>query len=511
MLTRLFGKQIHSYVHLFCLTALFMAIPLNKIAMSLSMMVLLLNLLLEGKFKTYWARIKSSQLFQLIALLFIFHLVGMLWSENWNYGLLDIKNKLPLIVIPLIFVVKPIDSRKQFSILSLGFMTSILVVTVINFIQYHQKEVVLDFREMSVFGSHIRLSIDIIIAICLAFFSIVQNRKFTIPLSIFILWLLFYTYESQVITGLTCLIIASLSLIYYLIRKRNKKIALSFFALSALFAVFFVYWLISPTPLHSNYYKEMPLKTANGNDYTYNFDHVSPENGIAYYTFYNENELREAWNQRSEIDFDGNDTIGQYIQATLLRYLNDLELHKDFEGVMQLKDTDIRNIELGKTSRYEKGMITRIYSIKHQLQIDEDPNGHSLLERVEFLKAGFSIFKKNWLIGVGTGDVQDAYNSEYEFMNSPLNADKRFRGHNQFLTFGVTFGLVGLILFPILIFRFFTFNTYNLYGQLGIWLMLVICTSFMLDDTLETQAGVCLFGFIFGLFQNKIAFSNKES
>lgn len=510
MLARIFGSRIHTQIHLFCLSVLFFAIPVNKIAMSLSMMVLLLNLILEADFHSYWNKIKSNRLFILISILFFLHVLGLAWSENWVYGFNDVKNKLPLIVIPLILVAKPITQQKHLHILLLSFTFSTLLVSLINYIVYTNNGCEGDFREMSLFGSHIRFSIDVIVAICIALYFVLKVRRFIFPLILIVLWLLYYTYFSQVITGFICLVFALSFLGIHLTYLKNK--IFTFITTSVLLGViiWFVYWLFLPPQINETHYRSMPIKTAKGNPYTYNFKHISPDNGIAYYSFYNKKELKEAWSIRSNSNFDGQDSLGQILQNTLIRYLNELELHKDYDGVMELTDEDIRKIEKGKTSRHQHGMLTRIYSIKHQVQLDRDPNGHSLLERIEFLKVGLSIFKKNFVIGVGTGDVQDAFDSEYILTDSPLNEDKRHRTHNQFLTFGITFGILGIVLFVYLIIQFFKTNSYDGFGFLGTWLILVICASFFLDDTLETQAGVSLFGFILGVFSIKYSFPIKD-
>ena len=47
-----------------------------------------------------------------------------------------------------------------------------------------------------------------------------------------------------------------------------------------------------------------------------------------------------------------------------------------------------------------------------------DPNGHSLLQRFEAWKVGFSIFKEVPFTGVGTGDLKNAFNPSSMFRDS---------------------------------------------------------------------------------------------
>ena len=78
-------------------------------------------------------------------------------------------------------------------------------------------------------------------------------------------------------------------------------------------------------------------------------------------------------------------------------------------GLDQLDGKDIKNIEKGVADYREEnnGFISRLYSLRFELHNSRDPNGHSLLQRLEYWKAGLSILKKNWWFGVGSGDVQD--------------------------------------------------------------------------------------------------------
>lgn len=503
MSNRLFGSTVHDKIHVFCLTALAMAIPFNKIAMSLSMMALLLNLIVEGDYKVYWNRIINNKMFLLIAGLFFLHFVGLLWTEDLNFGLLDIKKKLPLIVIPLIFTVKPITEPKRVRLFLIAFLSAICFITVYNFVYYQVNNSANDFRTMSLFSSHIRLAVMVIVAMAISCYF---GWKKIIPISmvaLIVLWLSYYTFYSQVITGMVCFLAAFVVITFIVVWKWNRRIAVSISILSAGLLFYFFYWLVSPILLDHSYYKSMPKKTLSGNDYMYSFDHISPDNGIAYYTFYNQNELREAWNNRSSLNYDSLDHLGQPVKNTLLRYLNDLKLYKDREGVLMLTNVDIKNIERGKTSRTNGTMLTRLYAIKHQIHLDTDPNGHSLLERIEFLKTGWLIFKDHPLLGVGTGDTQIAFDQKYIDTDSLLLPEKQFRAHNQFLTFAITFGIVGLCYFLFVLIQFFMIKQSFEFTVLAHVIFVIILSSFLLDDTLETQAGVSLFAYFFALFSSK--------
>lgn len=184
---------------------------------------------------------------------------------------------------------------------------------------------------------------------------------------------------------------------------------------------------------------------------------------------------------------------------TLVRYMASMELRKDAEGFKSLNKRDIKKIENGCASQYCQGMIARLYGLKYQILNESNPNGHSLLQRLEYWQAGSDLLAKNFLIGVGTGDIQVAFDSHYQINDSALNDQNRLRTHNYYITIWLTFGIVGLILFLWIHFELFKTvrNEQNLIGLCFLWILLI---SYLTEDTLETQVGVTFFAFFLAIF-----------
>lgn len=142
----------------------------------------------------------------------------------------------------------------------------------------------------------------------------------------------------------------------------------------------------------------------------------------------------------------------QELRTTLIRYLTSKGLRKDSVGLSQLSDQDIKNIENGianyiYTKRFS--IYPKIYEFLWEIEAMKkgvNPGGHSILQRIEYLKTAFSIISKNILFGVGTGDVDDAFKLEYKLSRSKLEPQWQHRTHNQFITFIVTFGIIGFII-----------------------------------------------------------------
>jgi O-antigen ligase len=195
----------------------------------------------------------------------------------------------------------------------------------------------------------------------------------------------------------------------------------------------------------------------------------------------------------------------------LIRFLSSKGEIKDAEAIRNLSDLEVAAIENGiPNTRFLEisGFSKRINQIMYQFKWyfeGGNPSGHSLTQRLEFLKAGWHIFKRNPLIGVGTGDLKDEFIKEYETGQTKLDKAFQKRTHNQFATFFITYGILGvsviLILFLIAI-RMNTLRT-SLYF---LSFMIVFVVSCLNEDTLETQAGVSFFAFFFSL----LMFARKE-
>lgn len=172
MLDRWFGHNTHYYLHLLGLVGVAVGLPLSKVVLSISTMFLLLNLLLKADFKTYFENWKSSRTFVLIVAFFLLHFVGLIWSENISYGLNDIWKKIPLIIIPLVATAIPFNVRIDRRFILLTFVASVMITSILNVLFYHQvigDREVIEFRNMSQFGSHVRYALLVVIAIVIAY------------------------------------------------------------------------------------------------------------------------------------------------------------------------------------------------------------------------------------------------------------------------------------------------------------------------------------------------------
>ena len=107
---------------------------------------------------------------------------------------------------------------------------------------------------------------------------------------------------------------------------------------------------------------------------------------------------------------------------------------------------------------------------------------------------GITRDNNSWLIGIGTGDINSAFQLQYEKMGSKLDPAFRWRTHNQYLAIFVTFGAVGLLWFMFsLFFPAARLQKYGDYYYLTFFMIFML--SMFSEDTLETQVGVTQFAF----------------
>lgn len=464
----------HYYIHLFVLCLFVVGIVCSKFLMSMGILFGLLNLIIEGKYKEYFTNLKNNRFFVSALTFYALHVIGMLWSDDLAYGLNDLKSKATLVVVPLIIISKPLVLRKSYKLLIGIFILTLLTTSIINYIVYHFYGTQFNFtdaRDMSLFNSHIRYAIMLVFAIPLLYDLSMDNKWMRFVFLFIGLWFLFYTFSSQVLTGVICFFVMLFAAFIYPLLLNRKYLSLMFLFLS----LFFICSLVL-IGVKSNFTNE----------------------GLA---AVNVDGIEEAWEKRSELSYDGKDYKNQDLKYTLARFLLSKKYPNNSIGVDSLSPQEVLAIEKGIANAIEMkgGIMGRLEGLRFQLSHMSDPNGHSLLQRFEAWKVGFSIFKEAPLIGVGTGDLKNAFAQEYIALDTKLSKNNQIRAHNTFLTSAITFGVFGLILFFYMVFTSGRIQIHN-ENRSGFIFWTIILVSFLFEDTLETQTGITMFAFFIALF-----------
>ena len=144
----------------------------------------------------------------------------------------------------------------------------------------------------------------------------------------------------------------------------------------------------------------------------------------------------------------------------------------------------------------------RTHEVVYELQsyqLNQDPNGKSIAQRFVYWNVAWDIFKTSPVIGIGTGDVEDAFNAYYSTHPNLLQKQYQHRAHNQYLTFLLTFGIVGLLFFIVIVF-YPLFYKRKYLDYFYIVFFIAFALSLLTEDTLETQAGVTFYALFNSLF-----------
>jgi hypothetical protein len=216
-------------------------------------------------------------------------------------------------------------------------------------------------------------------------------------------------------------------------------------------------------------------------------------------------QMAQEWQKRSTLPFEGRDLRGQLLASTVERFVLSKNGCAAASGVAALSREEIRWIELGFADIREAqgGLSARLFGLRYQLHHSNNPNDHSLLERIEYWRNATSLIADHWLIGVGIGDLTDQMQSRYEERGSQLRPDRRLRPHNYYLTTWLNLGFFGLCLFVGLLFLFVKRQLQYRQVQ-GILIGLTFILTLFIEDGLETQMGLTIFAFFFAFYSRRV-------
>jgi hypothetical protein len=516
--------RIHRLIFLFSLLLFVTGIPFCRPLMSFGLIFLSANWLAEGNFRWKWQQLRNNRILWVCLLPYAVHLAGLLYTRNLPYAVTDLTIKLPLLLLPLFFATtKPLEKKEWLPLLQL-YLFAVCTSALIGWIHLIRHPEITDKREIAMHISYIRFELNL----CFGFFVALyllhreireEKRKIHIAGTLLaMIWIAGMTLYIGALTAITLGICCTAYLcIRSALRQPHRLIRFGVPILLAAVAVTatgcFVRSYRQYTRLASN--APMEQRTANGRPYS-----VPPlkqayiEHGRNIFAYLCEEELAEAWNQRSTLPYDGMATDNNHtIRHTLIRYMNSKGLRKDSLGMAQLTDEDVKAVEngLASVSYTRSGLEARYYETIRDLDLyfHHHEVGGSLPRRFEMWRISWITFTRHPIFGTGTGDVKDALALELEKQDSPVRG-VLVRSHNQYLSFAIAFGLAGLAVI-LLSLLYPPAASGRLRHALYIVFLLIFLISMMSDDPMERQDGVTMFAFFNSFFLFLQAPPEKES
>jgi O-Antigen ligase len=483
----------------------------SNILMSWGTIGLVVAFVLDGNYKDKFQRIYHNKRILFLCAVYGLFVLGMIYTSNINYGLHDLKIKLPLLIIPpFVFAFSPI-SKSEYKIIFHCLFFGGLITMVAGFLMFSGllPLKVIDMRSYSPFISHLRVGTLLVFSIFLCVYLIVYKEYKWAPGWVYILYAICafgFLLLLQSLTGLVALFISFIgATILGLLKKTIWKISLVLL-LIGLFLSVGLAGLINREyqrihQIEKIDFKNLPKATVHGAIYKH--DTLRNETINGHYIWINicNYELDREWRKRSKLDFDGYTKNGWPLHGTLITYLSSKGLKKNAEAIQSLTDGEIKAIENGVVNYLQLNPLDIRFRINQLLvELDRykttnDPNQLSFATRLETWKVAVHAIKKSWLVGYGTGDVKEAMKISYVETQSKLRTENHKNPHQQYLTTILSVGVIGFIIFLIIVFSpLLEFKKQNILFLLTI----TISAIGMLDeDTLESQAGCTQFIFLY--------------
>ena len=515
----------HSDIFYFGLALMVIGLPLSNFLMSVSQIVLMGSWLVQDGILKRIKQLVGNKSALVLCSFYLVYVAGLLHTANWEYAINELRNKLPLFVIPFVLATSPPLSLTHFHRLLhifvgavfLGTMASmgelLGVIDLFRGMLNIPSKPILDIREISLFISHIRFSLMICLGIFYLLYVVIVKspirRMHIFFYGLLIVWFLTFLYLIESVTGFALTLAIGFVMVGYLAWTQNRRwvrmgmaccmVLIPLGVLGYLYSMYSEFADVPPVDAN-----QLEKLTAKGNPYIHDVHNNQVENGNYIWMYMCKAELQEEWNKRSQYDYHGLDNKKQELEYTLIRFLASKGLRKDAEGVMKLTEGEIHAIENGiaNVNNMQNNLNSRIYNIFWE--IDDymrggNPSGHSVTQRLEYWKTATLVILENPWVGVGTGDLMDTMNSKYKSKSTSLDSHYWKRPHNQFLSIAVSLGILGLMGFVFSIF-------YPLYALpekrdlLYVIFLFIVLGSMVSEDTLDTQAGVTFFAFFNSLF-----------
>lgn len=145
--------------------------------------------------------------------------------------------------------------------------------------------------------------------------------------------------------------------------------------------------------------------------------------------------------------------------------------------------------------------VNRMETMRKVVSATKDNRGEaeSSSTRLQVWHQTIRLIKEQPLLGTGTGDIKDVLVAAYEKANMSFAAERRFNTHNQFLQSWLTLGVIGALIFVLLLFLPLRMAFINRDPALFVFIVLA-AFNMMVEAMLEKQAGALYFSLFYSVF-----------
>ena len=505
----LIGHDKHRLFFLFAIGLFLCGIPFCRPLMSIGLILLSANWLAEGNFKWKWQQMRHNRILWVCLLPYAVHLIGLTYTSNLPYAFTDLTIKLPMLLLPLIIATTAPLTAKEWKLLLNIYLIAVCFSALFGLIHFKTHSELTDKRFLAVYISYIRFELNLCFALFVGIWLFRQQQRSRLRwlYATSILWIIFIILYVGAFTAIALSIFALFFLLVRFSIQHSKwyfhKLVPALLAAAVIGGLLVMRHYIRQYT-HADFdFSTADSYTVNGNPYCDSLENLQIENNMYVYAYVCDIELQQAWNRRSDIRYYSDTAIHcNAIRGNLIRFLNSKSLRKDSVGVSMLSDEEIRLIEQGipnvnyaSNIGFKVRLYENLWEIINYLRFGEGLG--SVPQRFEAWKISLLAIGEHPWFGIGTGDVKDTFLQKLETEQSPIQGIL-VRSHNQYLSFGIAFGIVGLaiILFS-LVYPPFAAGKRNILYHL---FLLIFLISMLTDDPLERQDGVCLFAVFNSLF-----------
>jgi len=235
-------KEIHLKLSFFlsCLIAFFL--PVYNYFVPTLIVISVINWFFEGNFADKLKRLKSNFFVKLFTLFYLLYIVGLLWTENINVGLLDILLKLSIFIFPVIYAsFEGFYNEKKYSAIFSSFVLGCLITTIYclahayylwhltgeNYFMYSRLSM---FMHPSYFAMYLTLAMSILL------YKIYSRPSFS-RIDIFnlllIFWFWFFIIQLQSKAGIiiSALVFVIFAVLFIISKRKYLQVIITLFLL----------------------------------------------------------------------------------------------------------------------------------------------------------------------------------------------------------------------------------------------------------------------------------------